>query len=85
MFQVIEIPDNLIPANALKVDHLEDERQTRTAGDTWFDQAGALAVRVSSVIIPQESNFLINPVHPDSQYLNTAALEPFAIDARLLG
>ena len=34
-------------------------------GDDWVQSGASLVLRVPSVIVPWESNFLLNPAHPD--------------------
>jgi RES domain-containing protein len=37
-----------------------------------------------SVIIPSESNFLLNPAHPDFKKISIGKPEPFVFDLRLV-
>lgn len=53
-------------------------------GDRWVAQAGSSVLEVPSAVIPQESNLLLNPQHPDFQHLHIGQPEPFGLDARLL-
>ncbi|MGZ3181919.1 MAG: RES family NAD+ phosphorylase [Telluria sp.] len=51
-------------------------------GDAWLQgQASALLV-VPSVIVPEESNVLINPLHPDAQRIAAKALRKWQYDPR---
>jgi len=57
---------------------------TVAIGQRFLLERSALALAVPSVIIPQEFNYLINPVHPRFAALKIdPILEPFAFDARL--
>jgi len=38
---------------------------------------------VPSVIVPQESNFLINPLHPNFEKVKILKTELFSLDSRL--
>jgi RES domain-containing protein len=58
--------------------------QTRKAGDDWLAAGDSPVLRVASAIIPQESNFLLNPAHPDFKRIQVAAGREFAFDPRLL-
>lgn len=40
-------------------------KDIQTVGDRWFEQQGSVALAVPSVVMPLQSNFLINAFHPD--------------------
>ena len=42
-------------------------------------------LRVPSAIVPAESNFMINPSHPDFAELRISEPRAFDLDPRLLG
>lgn len=52
-------------------------------GDRWQQSGEAAAMLVPSVVIPQESNILLNPEHPDFAAVEIGAPGPFAFDPRL--
>jgi RES domain-containing protein len=52
-------------------------------GNAWLDQVSACVLRVPSALIPSESNFLINPAHPDVRKLRVVRKTPFRFDPRL--
>lgn len=52
-------------------------------GDAWLDRATGCVLRVPSALIPTESNFLINPRHPDIAKLEVARKFNFQFDPRL--
>lgn len=53
-------------------------------GEDFVRTAATLALAVPSVLIPQEANYVINPMHPRFSRLETSdAFEPFAFDERL--
>jgi RES domain-containing protein len=57
--------------------------ETKDLGTRWA-QGGATAVlRVPSVVVPAETNYLLNPAHPDFAKLVIGPPEPFALDARM--
>ncbi len=56
---------------------------TRGLGDRWIAQGLGAVLRVPSMIVPTESNFLLNPAHPDFSKIRVLPVEPFALDARL--
>ena len=57
---------------------------TKQVGDLWFRQSRSAVLELPSVIVPGESNYLLNPTHPDFKMIVVSTPEPFAFDARLL-
>ena len=55
----------------------------RLIGDEWVSSAGSLVLRVPSVIVPTESNYLISVLHPDFRRLAVGKPQPFRFDPRL--
>jgi RES domain-containing protein len=53
-------------------------------GDAWVKSGASLLLRVPSAIISAESNFLLNPAHPESATVQIRSAEPFSFDKRLL-
>lgn len=53
-------------------------------GDTWVARGTSVVLEVPSVLIETESNYLINPTHPDFGSLTIEDAEPFVFDARLI-
>ena len=56
----------------------------QAVGDLWVKQGRSAVLELPSVIISGESNFLLNPSHPDFKQVTIGAPEPFAFDPRLL-
>ncbi len=52
-------------------------------GNIWLDRGSACILRVPSALVPSESNFLINPAHPDIRKLRVLRKAPFRFDTRL--
>ena len=57
---------------------------TRRMGDTWVAGGLSVVLKVPSVVVPGESNYLINPTHRNFGKLKMGAPEPFEFDPRLL-
>ncbi len=57
---------------------------TRTLGDLWAKEARSAVLELPSAIIPGESNFLLNPAHPDFKKIVIGKPVPFSFDPRLL-
>ena len=56
---------------------------TQEVGTRWFEDQQSAMLRVPSAIVPHESNYLINPTHPDFARLDIGPAEPFPVDVRL--
>ncbi len=56
---------------------------TRRLGDEWANTQSSLVLRVPSVIVPQEWNFLINPDHPSFTNLEVGKPMSLVFDRRL--
>jgi len=56
---------------------------TKEIGDRWIRDASSAVLRVPSVIVPPEYNFLINPAHGDFHALRIGAPVALDVDRRL--
>lgn len=84
-FKIALPPDavEVLEADLLKADWASDAGYTRAIGDQWLDQARSLALAVPSTILPESTNLLINPVHPDADQATVVDQRPFQFDPRL--
>ncbi len=57
---------------------------TRAWGDAWLLGCESLIAEVPSVIVPEESNLLLNPRHPAHGELVAEIVRPWVYDARLM-
>ena len=57
--------------------------ELRLIGDQWAADATTAVLRVPSALVPDESNFLLNPLHPDFGKLGIGAPVSFRFDPRL--
>jgi RES domain-containing protein len=57
---------------------------TQQLGSIWARENRSVILEVPSVLIPGESNYLINPRHPHFQKLQIGPPEPFEFDPRFL-
>jgi RES domain-containing protein len=55
---------------------------TRGIGGGWVAGQTSAVLEVPSVLVPQEANYLINPVHPDAKHLVVGEPEMVAVDGR---
>jgi len=58
---------------------------TQHAGDAWLAEARAPVLQVTSSIITEEPNYVLNPKHPKFARIKIGTSKPFAFDPRLLG
>jgi RES domain-containing protein len=56
---------------------------TRAVGDEWVLAKGSAVLRVPSVVVPLESNYVFNPGHPDFSRVTIGPPLPFPFDPRL--
>ena len=59
-------------------------RYVQVLGDHWTQNRVSVVLEVSSVLIPGERNYLLNPRHPDFDQIEIGAPEPFEFDSRVL-
>jgi RES domain-containing protein len=57
---------------------------TLAIGDDWIRNSSSVVLRVPSVIVPSEHNFLINPGHRDFSSISIGSPHPLDVDHRLL-
>ncbi len=56
---------------------------TQSFGAAWARASRSPALRVPSVVVPGEFNYLLNPAHPLFPEIRIGAPEPFVFDPRL--
>ncbi len=89
----------MIPAmipGRLKIEHVEpadlpedwrttDSReQLREIGADWVRRGSSAVLAVPSAVIPSETNYLLNPMHPSFGKIRAGEPQAFAMDLRLL-
>ena len=86
----IEVPDDAgerhlntenLPANWQTMLHSEE---CRAIGDALAKGQESLVLRVSSIIIPEEDDLVINPGHPRAAEVRIVSERPFSYDPSLL-
>ena len=84
----ISIPDTIIPVitHAEKLSAGWDSRPeyTQWMGDMFLNENSSLILQVPSSIIPQENNFLLNPLHKEFKKIKIINTTLFELDKRLL-
>lgn len=87
-FISIEIPDNSLTEFSLS-DLPNDWKNpvsplsTKNFGTLLFKKAEYLALKIPSVIVSQEFNYLINPTHPDISRVTIKEIVDFVYDIRI--
>ncbi len=56
---------------------------TQAFGAEWVQARRSTALRVPSVVVPGEFNYLLNPTHPQFARVKVGKPEPFSFDPRL--
>lgn len=59
-------------------------KRLREIGDGWVSSGNSAVLQVPSVIVPSESNFLLNPLHADYPRLKIGQPIRFRFDLRLM-
>lgn len=55
----------------------------RIIGDNWMKKNTSLLLKVPSVVIKEEYNFLVNPFHKDFHKITIVSVQKFNFDSRL--
>ncbi len=85
----MEIPDNSFCV--IEVEQLPKKwycypspERLKNIGDQFIKQGNYLAMQIPSSIIPEEFNYLINPLHPDFKKIKLYPHKPLMVDERLI-
>ncbi|MDA8138097.1 MAG: RES family NAD+ phosphorylase [Desulfobacteraceae bacterium] len=57
--------------------------QTQQLGKAWLEENQYLALKVPSSVVPNDSNYVINPLHPEFASLKIGKPQSLYIDPRL--
>ncbi len=77
---IIELSNDKLPKNW---DSIQNVRETEEIGKNYFKN-NYLAIIVPSVIIKQEKNIVLNPLHPKYKEIKITEESNFIIDDRLI-
>jgi len=84
----MNVPDDLqvdrVSLTNLGSDWIEDTLATRAIGDTWLARAATPLLAVPSAVVPETSNVLLNPAHPDARRIVIVQSADHVIDPRLV-
>ena len=67
-----------------EADDIADIVQTRARGEKFFREQKACVLRARSVILPEEYNCVLNPLHPEAVNIKPVEFRHFSFDGRLL-
>ncbi len=83
----INIPDSIKPVNIskekLKKNWKDDVTYSQFMGDEFLKAKHSLVLKVPSVIVDQENNFILNPAHADASKIRIISTSIFQFDKRL--
>ncbi len=78
----VHIPDNL----SIEVAPWMELPHSQRYGDLWVKEARSAVLRVESIVVNRmESNFVLNPRHPDFSRIGQEKPKEFPFDPRLIG
>ena len=85
----LEVPDDVavegLDAGEMPPDWSEPgSAACRARGDAWLAAGRTALLGVPSGIVPEETNYLINPRHPDAPRVTVERHRRFTFDSRLL-
>lgn len=85
----VEVPEDL-PAVTLSIENLPEDwgavrpaPETADIGTQWARRRDTAVLIVPSAVIPRETNYLLNPLHPEFSKVRFLDPEPFRFDVRL--
>jgi RES domain-containing protein len=93
LLDYVSIPTRFDPRHvkALEIPDLPEDwrslpppQSTKVLGTAWATSRETLVLRVPSVVLPAEHNYLINPLHPDMERVEMGEPEDLDIDPRLV-
>lgn len=86
----IDVPDDVWTARTMLArplpvgwDAIPEGLVSRRLGSAWLQSGASLLLVVPSVIIPEEDNVLLAPMHADHARLSAVKLRRFVFDARV--
>ncbi len=87
--QEVDLPEDLeievLPRDTLPRNWqvFDENPLLKDMGTDWLESKRSPVLQVPSIVIPEESNYLINPLHPATAQVIIASCKDFRFDARL--
>jgi RES domain-containing protein len=85
----ISIPDNISMEEITETDMVSEWKEfykmpyTQAVGDKWIHSAKTAVLKVPSVVVNGDSNYLLNPAHKDFGSIKLIKTLPFEFDERI--
>jgi len=83
----IDVPEDItmaaVESDTLPENWEQDLSTTRAIGDDWLRRRTTSLLAVPSAIVPDTTNYLLNPSHPDSSRIRIASIATCRLDKRL--
>jgi RES domain-containing protein len=70
--------------SALPENWVQNGKATRRIGAQWRSEGASPLLAVPSVILPEESNYVLNAQHPEAKSLQLVRERSFTFDVRLI-
>jgi RES domain-containing protein len=81
----VDVPDGVAMTSPGLPDNWRDQAAgTQALGDAWLREAATALLHIPSAIVPDASNYLLNPAHADAARIAIAAARRAAFDPRLM-
>ena len=86
----VDVPDDINVTSFTANDLPANWRETpapavlQQIGRDWLEASETALLQIPSVVVPQENNVIINPLHADFRILKIGKPDSFSIDTRLL-
>jgi RES domain-containing protein len=85
-----DIPDTLIETPSQddlpeKWDYIPSSKASQNYGDQWIKDETSPVLRIPSVVVPQEFNYVVNPLHSRFNEINISDVKPLPLDPRFFG
>tara|TARA_R110000744_G_scaffold237369_4_gene354856 strand:+ start:62034 stop:62495 length:462 start_codon:yes stop_codon:yes gene_type:complete len=87
----IEIPDSSFESLDMSLlkgidwEQIPHGFETQTIGDDFINKGTYLALKVPSVVVPGDYNFILNPHHENYDKVKVVDVQPFSFDKRMFG
>jgi RES domain-containing protein len=78
--QIKELAAGELP---VKWNSIPQSHSTQVIGDKFVSEGKFMTLKVPSVVVPGEFNYLLNPKHPEFNKVKIKSIEPFNFDERL--
>jgi RES domain-containing protein len=79
-----EIPEDMLIEAVEKNLERKSPIELKAIGDIWINSQSSAVLSVPFVVVPQEKNYLLNPLHDDFQRIIFNRPQEFHLDPRLV-